>query len=201
MASAGRTAEVKTTGAIGSREAQENAQAKFDLGVAVALFNWPALTLAVQNQWGGPDSEGKREWFAGAITDMFSERPDTDMVDVETTLLQVMLDEFEVNVEDESAYEVAEQIVRLRTSTEKGDFAEVDTMHAKWLAKKGKSAVNFQKAADEEGLDTDWDSEDSKGDEDVDMDDGPPPLVEVKSKASAETDEDGFTKVVGKKRR
>jgi pre-rRNA-processing protein TSR2 len=141
-------------------------QAKFDLGVAIALFNWPALTLAVSNQWGGADSEAKREWFAGAISDMFNERPQTDLEDVETTLLQVMLDEFEVNVDDETAYDVADLIMRLRGATLKGDFTEVDSIHAAWLANKGKNPVRIQKVdGDEEDED---DDSDSGGDEEGD---------------------------------
>ncbi|KAJ4293751.1 rRNA accumulation- protein [Collariella sp. IMI 366227] len=83
-------------------------QTNFEQSVAITLHLWPALTLAVQNNWGGPDSSDKRDWFAGAIVDLF---PDED---VEAVLLQVMLDEFEVNVDDDSAFEVAEQVVRLR---------------------------------------------------------------------------------------
>lgn len=37
----------------------------------MALHMWPALTLAVENQWGGPDSADKRDWFAGAVAELF----------------------------------------------------------------------------------------------------------------------------------
>ena len=46
-------------------------QANFEQGVAFALHLWPALTLSVQNNWGGADSADKRDWFAGAVVDLF----------------------------------------------------------------------------------------------------------------------------------
>ncbi|TVY85322.1 Pre-rRNA-processing protein TSR2, partial [Lachnellula suecica] len=91
-------------------------QAQFELGTTLSLFLWPSLTLAVQNNWGGPDSADKREWFAQTTIDVLTETPDADIDTewLETFLLQVMLDEFEVNVDDESGFEVAEQILRIR---------------------------------------------------------------------------------------
>jgi pre-rRNA-processing protein TSR2 len=164
------------------------------------------LTLAVQNQWGGPDSSDKRDWFAGAIVELFSERPDTDIEDVETMLLQVMLDEFEVNVDDESGLEVAEQIIRVRRDCGKGDFTEIAQLKERWEKKeKGGKQVEFKRVErGEDDDDTDWDSDDLEEtdeeyeDGDVGMSDAPPVR---KGKPAPEVDEDGFTKVTGKKKR
>ncbi|KAI0477837.1 Pre-rRNA-processing protein TSR2-domain-containing protein [Xylariaceae sp. FL0804] len=46
-------------------------QSQFEQGVAIALHLWPALTIAVQNGWGGPDGADKRDWLAGVVVDMF----------------------------------------------------------------------------------------------------------------------------------
>ncbi|KAI9800901.1 MAG: hypothetical protein M1833_003038 [Piccolia ochrophora] len=181
-------------------------QAKFELAVAVSLFNWPALILAVQNQWGGAESEGKREWFAGAVADLFQERPQTDLEDVETTLLQVMLDEFEVNVDDDSAYDVAKQIVELRALTMAGKFEKVDALHAEWMTEKGKSNVRYQLVegqGDDDGDSVDWesgDSADDDDDDDVEMGDATSTRQEPREKPMPEVDEDGFTKVTGRSR-
>ncbi|KAI9840445.1 MAG: hypothetical protein M1837_001601 [Sclerophora amabilis] len=180
-------------------------QAKFELGVSIALFNWSALGLAVQNQWGGSDSEGKREWFVGAIIQMFEDRPQTELEDVESTLLQVMLDEFDVNVDDDTAYQLAEQIMRFKKMTLVGDFIEVDKLHESWLAKKGRSDLNFQRVDRAEDDDeTDWDTDDSEDEEeeDVEMVDASAAAHPVqKEKQVPKVDEDGFTEVVGKKKR
>ncbi|KAH6843052.1 Pre-rRNA-processing protein TSR2-domain-containing protein [Chaetomium sp. MPI-CAGE-AT-0009] len=211
-------------------------QATFEQGVAISLHLWGALTLAVQNNWGGPDSADKRDWFAGAVVELFpdvsrltpaqlqqkttqqqtqppsqqsqsaqngsgsSEEP--DQADVESVLLQVMLDEFEVNVDDDSAFELAEQVVRLRGECLRGRFDEVEALRRRWEGKKGNKVV-FKQAEDPDN-ETDWDTDDGDDDEDeeeggdVEMSDAPPPPR--RERQEPEVDEDGFTKVTKKKR-
>ncbi|KAL5318621.1 hypothetical protein ACEPPN_013685 [Leptodophora sp. 'Broadleaf-Isolate-01'] len=183
----------------------EQCQAQFELGIALSLYSWPSLSLAVTNNWGGPDSEEKRQWFVGATIDVLKEHPDEDGEWIETFLLQVMLDEFEVNVDDESGYEVAEQIVKLRRDCGKGDFKEVEEMRGKWESKGGKSAdigkmfAKRERTEEEDETDGSEEEDDEDEDEDVDMDEAPP-LVRVREPVVAEVDEDGFTKVTKKKR-
>ena len=119
-----------------------------------------------------------------------------------------MNDEFEIVLEDESAQEIAAKIVGLRKLTLQGDFSMVDDMYARWKERqtRGSTAVKFQhveRGEDED--DTDWDSEDIEeevvGEEDVDMKDAPALVRALKEKAQPEVDEDGFTKVVGKKKK
>ncbi|AEO64101.1 uncharacterized protein THITE_2109881 [Thermothielavioides terrestris NRRL 8126] len=238
-------------------------QSNFEQGVALALHLWPALTLAVQNNWGGPDSSDKRDWFAGAIVDLFpdvssltpaqlqqrahatatafssasssrqqqtttattqqrqpaqngaaaSAAEEPDQEDVEAVLLQVMLDEFEVNVEDDSAFEVAEQVVRLRGECLHGRFDGVEELRRRWEARKGGGGakVVFQKGEDQDG-ETDWDTDDDDdedeedereggGDgEDVEMEEAPALVQTRRVREEPEVDEDGFTKVTRRKR-
>lgn len=82
------------------------AVAKWELGVSLIFHNWSVLTDAVVGQWGGPDSDDKRDWLCGAIADMFAEREETDEYDLEDTLVHAMEDEFMVNLEDDSAWQV-----------------------------------------------------------------------------------------------
>ncbi|KAJ4419508.1 rRNA accumulation- protein [Neurospora sp. IMI 360204] len=202
-------------------------QSQFEQGVAIALHLWPALSLAVQNNWGGPDSADKRDWFAGAVVDLFPDlnkvlapqsqqkqetttqksggddheeaTEEPDQLDIETVLLQVMLDEFEVNVDDDSAFEVAEQILRVRLGCLKGKFDEVDALRRRFEGKGGKNVV-FKKAEDQDN-DTDWDTDDDEADSDEEMGEAPALVPTQPKKVEPEVDEDGFTKVVGKKRR
>ncbi|KAJ4150146.1 hypothetical protein LMH87_010911 [Akanthomyces muscarius] len=198
-------------------------QHNFEQAVAYALHLWPALTLSVANGWGGPDSVEKRDWFAGAIVELFPEFTDAgaapdgsapsstattaaaeaDTEDVETVLLQVMVDEFEVNVDDDSALEVAQQIVRARTQCAAGQFDETNALaerFAKLRGGSGKVGSLFQKAEDpNQDTDDEPDDDDSEDDDegsDVDMGDAPAP----KEKAEPQVDEDGFTMVTKKKR-
>ncbi|KAF2027110.1 hypothetical protein EK21DRAFT_115112 [Setomelanomma holmii] len=178
-------------------------QDKFDLGIWHALFNWANLTVAVQNQWGGPDSSDKRDWLAGQISDLFANEPSTDSEDVEVMLLQVLEDEFGVRVEDETEVSVAREIMLIRKELGEGRTDTVDRLQKKWESRKGKEVDTGSVNVKESSQDADWDSVDEESDEedeDVEMGDAPA-LVPARFMPGPEVDEDGFTKVVGKKKR
>jgi len=112
-----------------------------------------------------------------------------------------MLDEFEIVVEDESAWEVAEQIFILRKECGKGDFATVSMMKERWdtrgrrdvvagFANKGEIEVEGSEGSE---------GEDEDGDTEMDMDEAPQ-LVRVKEKFVPEVDEEGFMTVSKKKK-
>jgi len=157
----------------------------------------------VQNQWGGPDSSDKRDWLAGQISDLFASTPTTDAEDVEVMLLQVLEDEFGVRCEDETEVTVAREIMAIRKEVGEGSTETVDRLQKKWEQRKGKE-VNTGKVNVEDGeQEGEWDSVDEESDEDdedAEMGDAPA-LVPAKPKPEPEVDEEGFTKVVGKKKR
>jgi pre-rRNA-processing protein TSR2 len=178
----------------------EKREAQFELGITLSLFLWPSLSLAVTNQWGGPDSAGKREWFAQITIDLLKENADADVEWVETFLLQVMLDEFEVNVDDDSGFDVAEQIIRLRRDCGRGEFGEVKGMKEKWDARRGgDEGVGLFKEEHRDEADDETDASEDDEDGDVEMDEAPQ-LVRVNEKVEPEVDDEGFTKVTKKKR-
>lgn len=181
---------------------QADAQTQFDLGIWYTLSLWPALSMAVANNWGGPSSSDKRDWFAGAISDLFSQNPDTDQLDVETVLLQVMQDEFDVNVEDESEVPVAQGIMKIKKGCEEGDFKLVEEVKERWGARGSNQALQGIKVIEhtygEDGEELSSSEEEDDGDEEMGE---APQLAPVREKQEPEVDEDGFTKVVGKKRR
>ena len=119
-----------------------------------------------------------------------------------------MNDEFDVNVEDDSGEQIAAKIVGLRKMTLQGDFKMVDEMYAHWAErqKQGGYKVKMQHVErGEEDDDTDWDSADEESDrdedEDVAMDEAPALVRAPKEKVQPKIDDEGFTEVVGKKRR
>ncbi|KAL7622364.1 rRNA accumulation- protein [Parahypoxylon ruwenzoriense] len=200
----------------------ETRQLQFEQGVAISLHLWLSLTVAVQNSLGGPSSEDKRDWFAGAVVEMFpsfvdlakpprkpSQKPpqEPDGDDVEATLLQVMWDEFETNVDDESEIEVADRILKVRTQCASGNFDMVEDLRRRWLATKGKTVTVQVADGDQE---TDWESADDDDDDDddddgedegdVEMSEAPALVAVPKERPPPEVDEDGFTKVTRKKR-
>lgn len=205
------------------------AQSNFEQAVALTLHTWPALTLAVQNSWGGESSDDKRDWFAGAIVELFApferlvngvaaprQTPDSDYEEpdieyVEEFLLNVMIDEFEVNVDDDSGFDVAKQIITFRSDFARGRFDALGELQTKWQSRKGKK-VQAQAAAgqdddddsdssddDEEGPYTgDW-ADDVPDSQDVEMEDAPQLVAASKEKPQPEVDDDGFTMVTRKR--
>ncbi|KAF2725032.1 hypothetical protein K431DRAFT_194278, partial [Polychaeton citri CBS 116435] len=179
----------------------EKLQQLFDNGIWYTISLWDALHTAIQNGWGGEDSLEKKDWFAGVISELFTQRRDTDQEDVECVLLQIMQDEFDCNVEDESEVEIAKTIMGLRKSLMDRDMAPSMEMEKRWK-NRGQLKSDIQDGGEiiEEVDDDDWDG----GDGDVEMDEEPPklvPVVERPARPEPEVDDDGFTKVAGKKKR
>jgi len=175
-------------------------QDKFDLGITLILSSWEALTLAVQNQWGGPDSNDKREWFAGAISDLFVSDPDIEPESLEDVLLQVMGDEFEVAVEDGSEIGVAAALLKIKSEIAACDFSTLDMMWQKYKSKK--PVVKAQRVGpssdDEESVDDESDPDDDDG---MEVDELQSESIQARPpKPEPEIDEDGFTKVVRRRK-
>ncbi|RHZ63350.1 hypothetical protein CDV55_103394 [Aspergillus turcosus] len=190
---------------LSQMEQPTSAASYLDLGITLAINNWPALTMAVQSNWGGPTSSDKRDWLCGAISDMINERPETDALDLEDVLIQVMNDEFDVVVDDESAAPVAAQIMAIREQTARGEFGLVQELWEAWQRKsqqKDNVAAAFKRVeVGDDEQDTDDEEDEDEDDEDVDMGEAPALVRAPRERVEPEVDEDGFTKVVGKKRR
>lgn len=182
-------------------------QKMFDLSIALTLATWPALTHAVQNSWGGPQSSDKRDWFAGAISELIGNTPDADIEYVEEFLLQVMNDEFETNLEDGSGEEVAAKILGFRKLTLQGNFAMVDDIYSRWEQRqiRGAETVSFkyiETGEDEDDMDEGGDElEREPSDKDVELEQAPVLVYISKEKAQPKVDDEGFTEVVSKRRR
>ncbi|KAG9245267.1 Pre-rRNA-processing protein TSR2-domain-containing protein [Calycina marina] len=189
--------KMETTQDLNASDAQK-AQAHFELGITLCLFLWPELSLAVSNQWGGPDSSSKREWFAQTTIDVLTETSDADAEWIESFLLQVMNDEFEVNVEDDSAYEVGEQIVEIRRQCGRGEFSGVLRLRERWEERGGREEVNggFR---DEGEVDAETDGSGDEGDGDMEMGEAPSVVRTPRERVVPEVDDDGFTKVARKR--
>jgi pre-rRNA-processing protein TSR2 len=183
---------------------------------------WPRLEDAVEDQLGGADSEDKRDWFVGSVVELFPDLSQTkakqqrdggateepEQYDVEYRLLQVMDDEFELKIDDDddSALNLAEQIMRVRAACLRGEFAETEELQRRFGEKQASKGSKKKRRVviKEEDNETDWDSEDDEEteDQDVDMDDAPDLAASEprNQKTEPEVDEDGFTKVTRKKR-
>ena len=179
-------------------------------GVIARLTIWPALRLAVDELWGGPESAQKRTWMVSVIVDAFDPAESQETPDdyyVEDMLLQMMADEFDTVLEDGSTETVAKDIMKLWNNIGDPNGAQlVENWEIQAQKMKGKK-VTSQHVVDDSA---EFDGEDgsSDGDDDEDEDDGievddAPQLLDnrvEKGRAEPEVDEDGFTLVKGKAR-
>lgn len=162
----------------------------------------------MQNSWGGPQSSEKRDWLAGAVSELIESSPDADVEYVEEFLLQVMIDEFDTNIEDGSGEDIAAQIVGLRKLTLQGDFTKINEMYTKWQEKqsKGGHAVAFQHVEEDEEEDDDTELEGNDMEEDDTEDSTEEGQTSQVTRISREkfmpnVDEEGFIEVIGRKQR
>ncbi|KAG2231035.1 hypothetical protein INT48_006366 [Thamnidium elegans] len=109
----------------------------FEEGVSYIFHNWTALKLAVEQDWGGVESAEKREWMIDLIVGHFDKRKSIfkkhqlDIDEIEDILSQIMTDEFNATLEDDSPYLVAKHLVLLYGQCVKGDFSEVERLREK----------------------------------------------------------------------
>lgn len=181
----------------------EKQQARFELGVSMMIYKWDALDVAVENQWGGPDSAEKRDWITAIIVDLFKMEKVVETILIEETLLYAMVDEFDTNVEDDSAVFIANGIIELYKQCQALDYSTVESLYLAWQEKqKNKSNKRVVQVKDDPLNPDISDSEDEEdyGEEesqDVDMD------VDEQQQTNPEPiiDEDGFEVVQKKGRR
>ena len=199
----------------------------FARGTLARLALWPALRLAVHVAWGGPASAEKQRWLAGVLVDQFepfivapptlvptpsrtasvgsgsgsgSAPPPPDDVYVEELLLQIMADEFDVALEDDSAAAVAKDIVKLFEAVRAGDETFVKELEAQADKVKGK-VPKYERGVgseSESGSGSEWEDEEESEGEPV------PQLLnhsEPRTREEPQVDEDGFTTVKKKGRR
>lgn len=169
---------------------------KFELGVSLAISNWDVLNTAVDNQWGGPDSADKRDWMAGIISEAFDQK-DIDAYYIEEMLLGIMQDEFDTNVEDESAAPVAQQIIKIYQSVADGDDKVVDELYQTFVEKQRKRQQSGPQKVKVEGEDSEVDDDD---DDEKEEGDNNEESTEPKEKEGPVVDDDGFELVQRKKR-
>ncbi|AOW05456.1 Pre-rRNA-processing protein TSR2-domain-containing protein [Yarrowia lipolytica] len=172
-------------------------QARFELGVCMALYNWTDLTTAVDNSWGGSDSEEKREWLVGNIVELFEESTVLDALDIQTRLSQVMEDEFDTVVDDDSDFTTAQLLIQIWMECSQGIFSTVENQYNKY--EKSKNTKTSVKVDDQT---TGGDSEDEE-DHAPDLVDGDSEMADLgtKEKQGPVIDDDGFEVVQRKGRR
>ncbi|KAJ7623392.1 Pre-rRNA-processing protein TSR2-domain-containing protein [Roridomyces roridus] len=155
---------------------------------------------AVQQGWGGAGGTQKRTWLASVLVDAFEETvPTPDDQYVEEMLLQILADEFDVDVQDGSAEAVALDVVQLWDETRVGKDELVRKFEEKAVGMRGKRAAAQEISSAEA---EEWEDEDEDDDDDgsaMDEDEAPQLVAQQpRPREEPEVDEDGFTMVKGK---
>ncbi|KAI8326228.1 hypothetical protein GQ54DRAFT_249705, partial [Martensiomyces pterosporus] len=101
-------------------------------GVDHIFAKWTALELAVKNGWGGRNSQEKRDNMVDEIINYFDElvrkKQKPEPSDIEEVLSQIVDEDFNIVLEDNSAIEVARDICRIFAECIAGNFASVDKL-------------------------------------------------------------------------
>ncbi|KAH9180082.1 Pre-rRNA-processing protein TSR2-domain-containing protein [Lactarius sanguifluus] len=172
----------------------------FARGVIARLEQWPALRIAVEQGWGGPESRAKQRWLASELVDAFDGQqqqstPDTEYVAL--MLAQVLEDEFGASVEDGSVEAVAADVVALWGAGEDA----VREWERKAEGAKAKRVDVREEVVDGDGDDDDDDEDEWEDEEDEDEDEAPQlsraagDSQQRPSKPEPVVDDDGFTLV------
>ncbi|KAI5956648.1 TSR2 [Candida margitis] len=181
----------------------EAQQAKFELGVCMAVYKWEELATAVENSWGGPKSAEKRDWISGIVIDLFKESSVVDIQLIEETLLYAMVDEFDVQVDNDSALEIAALVMKFYKQVQEHKYDQVDALYAKWQEKRSTHGENRHVHIDEDpnNPDVSDDDDDEEEDEDDDMEIDGNNDGKQEHKEEPIVDDDGFQLVQKKGRR
>ncbi|CAN0030596.1 unnamed protein product [Pylaiella littoralis] len=186
----------------------QDAWGNFQGGVKSALNQWTALRLAVENNWGGGDSERKAALLEEELMNLFKTKKEIYKDEVEDFLGDFLDDSFGTYAEDDSPAQVAAMLVEMFAQCGRLDYTLANAVRAeeqRLLAKKvatpgsgmkpSSSAVASSMAGKRPGAE---DDESSSSDEDDDM-------GEVAAAggggatAAGSVDDDGWATVSGKK--
>ncbi|KAL5488414.1 TSR2 [Sanghuangporus weigelae] len=189
--------------AISPAPAPDSSIVLFARGVIARLSVWQALRLAVDEGWGGPESAQKRTWMASEIVDAFENAKPSEIPDaiyLEEMLLQIMADEFDTVLEDESADAVARDIMSLwemRDADEriKASVAVWEERADRFKGRKVVSKEIVQESTEVDGSSDEWEDDDDTEDEEA------PQLLDRHAQARCEkpqVDDEGFTMVTKK---
>ncbi|KAJ1959490.1 rRNA accumulation- protein [Dipsacomyces acuminosporus] len=148
-------------------------------GVDHIFAKWTALELAVQNGWGGRNSQEKRDSMVDEVVNYFDEliskKKKPEPSDIEELLLDIMDEDFNIMLEDNSAIEVAKDLCKVFVECIKGNFATVDKLRderdALEAQGRGASAAQSSQAAarsSAEGADASDSSDDGESGDDSD---------------------------------
>ncbi|GAB2246512.1 hypothetical protein Droror1_Dr00002005 [Drosera rotundifolia] len=179
----------------------EAAVPQFKEGINLLLSSWPALRMAVENDWGGPHSRDIANQLAVDVFDWFAiSRGEPLYIDDLENLLDEKMLSLNTEAEDGSVQETAERLLIMFEECLDRSFGSIQLLRESWN-------LGIPAHFAEQVEDSDRDIDDvAPSDMIVDTPESLPMPIrvqEVKSDPKPELmdDEDGFRKVTYKKNR
>lgn len=174
-------------------------QGRFELGVCMAIYKWEELRTAVENSWGGPNSADKRDWLSATVIDLFQEKA-VDLVLIEETLLYAMVDEFDTEIDNDSALEIADLVLKLYKDCSVQNYTRVDELYARYLERKSRGENHAKVKVESDPNNPDSSDEQTEEEEELQLVDDDMTVDESEPEKPL-VDDDGFELVVRKGRR
>ncbi|KAK0547886.1 rRNA accumulation- protein [Tilletia horrida] len=215
---ASSSAPIPSTSASGQAAAQASAPAhssiQFARGILLRFSIWPTLKTAVAEQWGGPDSQDKRDFLVGHLVDEYgmpapAPTPSAaaaaaassssgatavvpaplDMDDLADVIQDYVEQEYECLIEDDSVPRVAQDIVALHraifiTAAEDGGASAQQLLQQLEQASSQLRGVQVQVERQSDGQDDEDEDDDDQDSESGEGEDGDVEMQEDQASTS-----------------
>lgn len=98
------------------------------VGVVEIVFRgWTAMQLAVQHDFGGPESAEKAKWSTQSVAERIEKNPQIQQYDLSYILEDIMEFEFNTTLEDGSQFEIAKVLLKCHELFSTGKKSELLT--------------------------------------------------------------------------
>uniref|UniRef100_A0A0N5A7U2 Pre-rRNA-processing protein TSR2 homolog n=1 Tax=Syphacia muris TaxID=451379 RepID=A0A0N5A7U2_9BILA len=176
------------------------------------LNAWTAYQLAVKMQSGGPDTEAKSQWFYEELCHYALNEKNLDVEDLEDWISQIMYNEFDLILEDNSADWLADSLLKCRMWLETGQLTQLNIFLSSLPSKAAvQQATEQSKTVNDDGLDFDENMNEDNNSEDNNVEDENTSDVDSDQRISSlnskqrsrqprmVTDDDGWTTILPRK--
>lgn len=97
----------------------------FEYGVDLVLVRWTALRMATEGNWGGGDTQRKKEIFREEILNLFKYKKNVYLDDLAANMEDFCLEQFHLECEDGSIDQVAAVLIEMADECKQGRFDRI----------------------------------------------------------------------------
>ncbi|XP_061347707.1 uncharacterized protein LOC133293187 [Gastrolobium bilobum] len=134
----------------------------FSEGIGLVLYRWSALRTAVENEWGGRESRLKADQLSADLLSWFTQSKEPLYIDDLESILDEGMLSLNVEVEDGSIEEVAENLMVMHQECLQGNFRSIEILREANLKQAAHPHVTQIVNDDEDVEDEDEDDDDDE---------------------------------------